>query len=181
METPKNSYNKLYTPSELSRIIGKYEALFNLFNGDSSFNLRNTLWIKLNDRIVNIKRWLADSNKQIFWDYLSSTHRVMEERLWDQFDPSERCRCIQLFFKSGKVVTFSKDANPTKQLKWIISLEKYFHYLNSSARSVFDRIFMELGKLEFDHFKSKEYNTALLNILSSSPDELTMALNLQEN
>jgi len=178
METPKKLENKLYTSSDLDKVIRKFEELFMILNLKLWYMIKPDLWIDWNDKIIDVKRWLADWNKKVFWDYLSTTHRLMEERIWNSFNQDEMCRCIRLIFDSGKTVTFSKDTT-WKQPKWIINLDEYFLSLDSRTQEHFGKAIFQLSQIEKDHFSSEEYKNAINNILHSTDGELALALNLK--
>ena len=179
METPGGIENKLYTTKDLVNIIKKYEELFMILNLKLWYMIKTDLWISWDDKIIDIKRWLADEDKKVFWDYLSTTHRLMEEKIGNSFNQGEMCRCIKLVFASGKTITFSKDSAPNKQPKGIISLDDYFMRLDSRTQEHFGKVALQLSQIEQDHFKSEEYKEALSKILGSADGELFLALDLQ--
>jgi hypothetical protein len=143
---------------DLIKVINKFEILF------SALYLRTELWVADNDRIVEIERWLADSNNQVFWDYLSYTHETGEFLFWDKFDKSEMCRCIKITFSSWKTFIFSKGTKPGHSIKWIRNLDSYILELSPHIQKRISEIYIWLGELESKHFNSASYKKALEKI-----------------
>ena len=179
METPNKIRDELYSASDLAKVIKKYEELFMILNIKLWYLIKTDLWVSWDDQIVDIKRWLADWSKKVFWDYLSTPHRLMEERIGNWFNKNEMCRCIKLVFASWKTIIFSKDSTLNKQPKWVISLDEYFIRLDSKTKDYFGKISLQLSKIEEEHFKSEAYKSTITNFLDSTEGELFLALNLK--
>ena len=178
MKEPENIDTKLYSTSDLARIIRKYEEL-------SRF-LRRKLWkdfvndifgIDDGDTIVDLKRWLIEWENRMFWDYLCATHGIVENEMrygnlkW-KFKINDGVGCTKLIFSSGKEFIFTREKQQ-KCPKWVVSLDKFFYELIKVGWiEEFTKISNEIYKMEVSHFQSQSYLDKKDRIMKSSKEEI---------
>ncbi len=178
MESFPNLENIAYSTRKINQIIWKYNELFNTF----WYLLRDRFWLKKNDVIVNIQRWLANDDNQVFWNYFWATHSIMWElqhiSWWIDLESARRC--IKFIFSSGKSITVSTNSLTNKTLDWVASLDTFYLWLEDFEREIFDEILLWINKIESEYFHSKSYKLAIQKIRTLSKDEIFTALNVIE-
>lgn len=179
MKEPGNIDTKLYSTSDLARIIRKYEELFRFLRRKLGKDFVNdTFGIDDGDTIVDLKRWLVDGPNRMFWDYLCATHGIMEYEMSDgnlqwQFNINDWIGCTKLVFWSGKEVIFTRENLLHKHPKWVISLDKFFYELIKVwGIEEFTKISNEIYKMEVSHFQSQLYLDKKDRIMKSSKEEI---------
>ena len=188
---------ELYSDKEFRDVVSLYQQLLNMVirevpGAQEDFNIKETY------NIIDIKRWLKDWSKQIFWDYLSATHWSMENLFASQFDKESTFRCIKLIFPSWKSITFINNpkfkidkVTGDSEIIWlpdgVLCFDYYRKKLNGIKTDEFDKLYGKLNNFEKNHFIWKSYTNAIWRILKSrkdsisdnSKDNLSLALNLQ--
>ena len=179
MEVFPNYESTSYSTYKVNQIILKYNELFSTF----WYLLRNRFWLENDDVIVNIQRWLANDENQIFWNYFWATHSIMWElpsvSWWINLESAHRC--IRFIFSSGKSITISTNSLPSKAPKWIASLDSFYLWLEDFEREIFDNILLWINRIESEYFRSKSYRSAIQWIRTLSKDEIFEALNIVQN
>ena len=177
----------LYSDNEFIDVVQLYQELLNMLLREVP-GIRNDLNVKDGYNIRDIRRWLKDWSKQIFWDYLSATHWSMENLLASQFDKDSTFRCIKIIFYSWESITFIN--NPKGKLnevtgeidnvalpEWVLCFDTYRKRLIGLKRISFDELFMKLSKFERNHFSSESYTKNIWKILSNQKDTLPKEYN----
>lgn len=185
----QNIDRKLYSENELARVIKKYEEFFSYLRrklGEEFVN--KALGVKNNDSIVDIKRWLVEGENRMFWDYLCATHGIMEDEmkngnLQGKFNINDGIWCTKLIFASGKEVVFTREREALlyENIKWVISLDKFFYALQKIWWiEEFTRISNELYRIEVKHFTSETYIKQKEKIMKSTIGEIMDIFNITD-
>lgn len=179
MENFPNCESTSYSTHKINQIIWKYNQLFSTL----WYLLRDRFWLKNNDEIVNIQRWLANDNNQIFWNYFWATHSIMWElphvAWWIDLESAHRC--IRFMFSSGKSITISTNSYSDETPEWVVSLDKFYLWLEDFEREIFDEILLWINRIESEYFHSKSYRSTIQWIRALSKDEICKALNVVES
>ena len=189
--------NILYSDWEFRKVLFLYQKILNLLLREVP-SLKKDLNIKGSYSIVNIKRWLNDWSKQVFWDYLAAPHWNIEEMLKNQFNKDSSFRCIKIIFNSGQSIVLINnpkiridEESGENQVVWlpegVLCLDNYRKKLQGLKEEEFYKYYFELNKIERKHFSWKTYLDSIWKILGSkkdhivdkSKDKLALALNLQ--
>ena len=197
MKEGYKSNETLYSREEFWQILSLYQEIFNLLLR-SLPKFRDDLNIKNWYSIVDIKRWLDNWAKQIFWDYLWATHWIMEDQFKNDFDKNSTFRYIKITFLSGESITLINNPktriNPwTNKIEivdlpsWVLCLDNYRKKLTPQKLAEFDKLFNKLNVLERNHFKSEWYARKIWSlctpsgewVIDSTNKNLFSALNLE--
>lgn len=199
MDEKENIVNEseLASREERGQVISLFQKLLNMLLRELP-GIQKDLNIKNGYNIIHIERWLRDSSKQVFRNYLDSTHWNMENLLKDEFNEESTFRCIRITFMSGDSIIFVNNPKITIDAKTgkaeessplgILCFDSYRKRLNPKKEKDFDQIFMELNQFEKWHFKSDSYTDKLWKILDTTKnniigttytDRLILALNLK--
>ena len=158
----ESSTEYLYTPDEYKTLVWKYNQMFNIFRCRFLPDLESRFWIDKYDVIFDVRRWIINGSNTIFWDYLWATHWFLE---WiDSIYSDNNCRCIKFIFSSWKTLILSTNTLPSQTPAWVICLDEYYMKFNEYERNMFDKILMDINKLEYEHFQWKSYKEALLKL-----------------
>ena len=176
MEKDHLDNSPLYSAEEINEIKFLYQQILNILIRELP-KFTDDFKIKWWFHIIGIKRWVIIWSKQISWDYLSATHSTIEWELL-QDENGNPVRFVEIIFSSWKTLIFSTISSPDK---WMINLDDYYNHLSDKARMLFDENKIKLNEIESKHFQSESYEEKFNEILKSSKDNLTKALNIQQN
>lgn len=179
MEDFPSYENKSYYTCKINQIIWRYNQLFCIF----WYLLRDRFWLKNNDIIVDIQRWFTNNNNQIFWNYFWATHNILWELSQFSWWVNQKFthRCVRFIFWSGKSITISTNSYSDKMPEWVVSLDKFYLWLENFEREIFDRILSQINRIESEYFHSKSYQSTIQWIRTLSRDKIFKELNITES
>lgn len=178
MKNVLSNQESLFSSNKTNQIVRKYNQLFSTF----WHLLRNRFWLEKNEVIVNVQRWLANDDNQIFWDYFWVTHSIMWELShvsWG-IDMESAHRCVRFVFSSGKTITISTNSLPDNVPAWITSLDSFYSWLEDFERKIFDEILLWINEIESEYFQTKSYRSTIQWIRTLSKNEISKILNVEE-
>lgn len=197
MEHHALNESTLYSNEEFKRVIILYQKLLNFLLRELP-TLEKDLNVKNIYTIVDVKRWLKDWSKQVFWDYLAATHGSVENLLANQFDKDSTYRCIKIIFASGESIILinnpkfklnkaSNDLEIVEIPEGVLCLDNYRHKLLKPKYDKFYDLYLLLNQFEKKHFLKHHYVETIWKLFASKQEsivdlyksKLALALNFE--